>query len=351
MPDRDYVEQLAQQRFQGRFRNEFLAAIDRLTEDFPFERIVSLIEQGDIEAAVSAVGLDPDAFPEMKATNAAALAAAGEETAKVMPRKLSPDGNRIQMTFEPGNPRAERAVDELNTGLMRGLNGGPAITEEGKTAVRNHIRQGLQNGDNPRTIARRMRGSWDAQAKAYRGGMIGLTDTQAGHVRNAEEQLRSGDPRELRKYLNRKLRDKRFDRSVIKAINEGTAVPEKTINNAVSGYHRKYVKFRSEVVARDQSLSALTRGQEESIDQAIQDGFVAEEQVVKEWITAGDDRVRNAHRMIPQMNRGGVRRQQSFDTPLGPLRFPRDPQGSAANTIQCRCTLAIRVDQREGVSV
>ena len=354
--DKDYIERLANQRFQGEFRNAFLAAIDQLTESMSFEQIVSLIEAGDIEGAVEAVGLEPENFENMQAVNAAAVAAAGAETARRVPARKSPpqrppdptDGgtsrsgggdSRIKFSFNPGNPKAERAVDDLNTGLMRGLNGGPAITEEGKKAVRDHIRQGLENGDNPRTVARRMRGTWDSKAKAFRGGMIGLTDKQSKFVRNAERQLRSGDPTELRKYLGRRLRDKRFDRSILKAINDGTPVPEKTINNAVSGYNRKYIKFRSETVARDQALSALTQGQEESIDQAIRDGAVKGEQVVQTWLTARDERVRSSHRFVNGQKR---KRGEAFNTPLGPLRFPRDPQGTPANVIQCRCTMTIQ---------
>lgn len=327
---RRYLEELAEQRFQGELRNSFLAALDRLASDMAFERVVELIEAGDVEAAVQAVGLVPESFPEMQAATAAAVAAGGNATRDVLPPK-----ERARFVFEPGNPRAERAVDQLNTGLMRGLGGGPAITDEGQRAVRAHIRAGLEQGKNPRAVARQMRGTWDPKAKAYRGGMIGLTDSQAASVRRAEAQLRSGDPGELRKYLGRKLRDKRHDRTILRAINEGTAVPESTIEKAVANNYRKAVKFRSETVARDQALSALSQGQEEALDQMVEGGYVRDEDLVKEWVHAHDDRVRNAHRRIPGMNRGGIRRGEAFDTPLGPMRFPRDPQGTAANTINC----------------
>jgi hypothetical protein len=344
--DRDYIERLAQERFQGRYREEFLRALDQLTADFAFEDIARMIEVGDIEGAVQAVGLEPENFANVAAVTSTAVTAAGQETGKIIPVRQR-GNDKIKFVFRPGNPRAEAAVDMLNTGLMRGLNGGPAITEEGKRAVREHIRRGLQNGENPRKIARRMRGTWDKAAGAYRGGMIGLTDTQARHVANAEAQLRSGDPTQLRKYLGRKLRDKRFDRTVLKAIREGTPLSEEQIDKMVKGYTRKYVKFRSETVARDQALSALTEGQQQALDQAVQDGHVRNDEIVQEWRTAADDRVRNAHRAIPRMNPGGKPRGEPFDTLLGPLRYPRDPQGSRANTIQCRCALAPRIRRRQ----
>lgn len=340
MARRDYIERLAQERFQGELRDEFLAALRRITDDFEFERIARLIEAGDVESAVQAVGLDPLRFGEMVNISTSAFSAGGAATAAVI---------GAGFVFNPGNPRAEQAVDELHTGLMRGLHGGPAITEEGIRAIRTFIRRGLEDGKNPRTIARQIRGKYDYRLKAYQGGIIGLTDKQAIHVLNAERQLRSEDPKELRKYLGRKLRDKRFDSIVIGAINGKNKLTETQIQNMVHGYTRKYIRFRSEVVARDQALLALSRGQEEAISQAVAGGVIQGHEVRQHWITAQDDRVRNAHRAIPGMNPGGVRRGESFRTPLGHMRYPRDPQGSAANRIQCRCTLSVRIVKNRSV--
>jgi len=342
---RDMIERLAQERFQGRMRGAFLRSLDKIKSELTLEEIARRIEQGDIEGAVRAVGLTPDNFGEMREATAASVAAGGAETGKFVPPRTGSGGDKIKFQFKPGNSRAEAAVDELHVEAMRGLRGGPAITEEGAKAIRAQIRAGIERGDNPRTTARRIRGRWNPQTKKFDGGILGLTDTQAGHVRNAEAQLRSGNKTELRKYLGRKLRDKRFDRTVLKAINEGTSLDEASIQKMVTGYERKYVQFRAETIARDQTLSALTRGQEEALDQAVEAGHTDNQSIRRFWQTAGDDRVRNAHQRIPGMNRGGVRRDQRFETPLGPLRFPRDPQGTPANTIQCRCSLAVRIDE------
>ena len=347
---RDYIERLAKQRFEGEYRNRFLDALDKIAGDIDLDELASLIEQGNVDGAVRAVGLEPTAFSAMAAVTGSAIAASGRETSRIVPPRTGRDGGKVKFVFRPGNPRAEAAVNDLNTELMRGLRGGPAITREGANAIREHIREGLRNGDNPRVVARRIRGTWDSQARAFRGGIIGLTDSQRQTVSRAERQLRSGDPKELRKYLGRKLRDKRWDRSVLKAINEGKPLPEKTIRNAVDNYTRKYTQFRAETVARDQALTALQQGQEEALDQAIDEGHVTNNQIVREWQTALDDRVRHAHRQIPGMNPGGRRRGEAFQTPLGPLRYPRDPQGTARNTIQCRCALSVRI-QDDGTGV
>ncbi|MEK6323606.1 MAG: phage minor head protein [Acidobacteriota bacterium] len=64
----------------------------------------------------------------------------------------------------------------------------------------------------------------------------------------------------------------------------------------------------------------------------------------KQWLTADDERVRISHRLI----NGQVREiDKPFDVPIGivgliagsteELLYPRDPKGSAANTVNCRC--------------
>jgi hypothetical protein len=55
------------------------------------------------------------------------------------------------------------------------------------------------------------------------------------------------------------------------------------------------------------------------------------------WVKTNDSRTRDAHRAVPDMNPEGVGMDEPYRTPLGPLMFPRDPNGSGANTIQCRC--------------
>lgn len=65
----------------------------------------------------------------------------------------------------------------------------------------------------------------------------------------------------------------------------------------------------------------------------------------KEWIAIHDDRTRKTH-----SNHGGVDGEiRGLDEPFSNgLQFPGDPEGSAAETIQCRCTMGYiaRRDER-----
>lgn len=62
----------------------------------------------------------------------------------------------------------------------------------------------------------------------------------------------------------------------------------------------------------------------------------------KYWLDADDDRVRNAHRVAGEQyglrgDPGPIPVSKPFIVGGEKLMFPRDPKGSAANTIQCRC--------------
>jgi hypothetical protein len=50
-----------------------------------------------------------------------------------------------------------------------------------------------------------------------------------------------------------------------------------------------------------------------------------------------DKNVRAAHLEIPLMNPAGVKLSECFVTPLGLMRYPLDPLGTAANVLGCRC--------------
>ena len=338
MLTRDYIQEIAL-TFEGRMRKAFLDSMNNISKKIDVDRIADIIRTGHIESAVQLIDISDADFVPLRETTASAISSGGRATIQTLPAVLV-GGQRIKISFNPGSRRAMEAVDNLHTHLIR------EIGESTRDAIRTRIRTGLEFGTGPREIARSIRGKYDYVAKQYRGGVIGLTKHQEGWVTNAERQLRSGDPREMRKYLKRKLRDRRHDRQILTAINEGVPLNEATVRNATDSYRRRAVKYRAEVIARDQAIEALSVGQNTAVSEFLGTGAVQERDILQFWIDAGDARVRDAHAMVPGMNAGGVRRGEMFETPLGPLLRPRDrssPGSSAANTIQCRCSLSIRV--------
>ena len=340
MPSRKYIQQLANERYEGEIRNAVEAAIEQIADEATLGELERLIRSGDIEGVVSLVTSKvPDAFDRVRDAEIAAMAAAGRETMTVIP-PTERNGQRVALKFNPGNARAVQRVNEIHSELIR------EITEETRGAIRDELRASLDAGENPRTAGRRIRGVWNPNTKRHEGGVLGLTRHQADIARRARERLVSGDPNELRRYLGMKLRDKRYDRTVLNAIENGTEIDADKVEDMAAAYRRKSVQRRAETVARDQSLAALDAGQDSAMDQGIDENVIRDEDVIEEWSTSGDSRVREMHQAVPSMNRGGVRRGEMFETPLGPLRKPRDRQspGSVpANVIQCRCSRYIRV--------
>lgn len=60
----------------------------------------------------------------------------------------------------------------------------------------------------------------------------------------------------------------------------------------------------------------------------------------KEWLTAGDSRVRSGNKGFNHVNADGERVPQDeyFERTGEPLEYPGDPAGSAGNVCRCRCT-------------
>ena len=102
-----------------------------------------------------------------------------------------------------------------------------------------------------------------ARKGASKGGIIGLTERQAGYVVNARRQLEELDAG----YFERKLRDRRFDRTVAKAIREGKPLAQSDIDRIVGRYSDRLLFYRGETIARTEGLTALNAGRHEGIQQ------------------------------------------------------------------------------------
>ena len=345
MPARDYIQRLASDRYDGEIQNAVEAALEQIANQVTLSDLAEAIERGDEEQVIRLITDQiPGAFDQVRTAELAAMGAAGVATMGVVPAAERGD-QRIAVKFNKGNSRAVRGVDRIHVELIR------EITEETRDTIRDEIRASLRDGDNPRVAGRRIRGKWNPVTRRHDGGVLGLTRHQADITRRARERLLSGDPAEMRKYLGMKLRDKRFDRTVINAIEEGGAIPKAKAEKMAAAYRRKSVQRRAETIARDQSLAALDSGQDSAIEQAKDEGIIRDEDVVEFWVTSRDSRVRDVHQAVPTMNSQGVRKNQLFETPLGPLLKPRhrgSPGSVPANLIQCRCTRFMQVRQQGG---
>lgn len=182
-------------------------------------------------------------------------------------------------------------------------------------------------------------GRLNKQTGKREGGIVGLTSQQAGYVTNARAQLEGLDAG----YFDRKLRDKRFDRLVAKAIREDKPLSRADIDRVTGRYADKLLAHRGEVIARTESIAALHAGQFEAARQLVDSGKVRADQITKVWDSTGDARTRPSH---AAMDGQTVGLNEPFVTPNGALMMhPHDTSlgAPADETIQCRCFMAIRV--------
>jgi len=303
----------------------FISAIEAIRTRVPAETIARMIERRDftsLEAAFAGHFTSTEWQPYGKAIEQAVLAGvkATSSTQGVI--------NGAQADFEIAvglNPRLEQFALTMTSTRIR------EIDQTTRDTIRQVLQRGLTAGDDPFAIARQIRGS------------IGLTRRQEAAVSNYERMLRALDP----EALERKLRDRRSDASVGRAIANDKALTDAQIRSLVDRYRDRYVKYRANVIARTESIRAVQGAQWELFQDMINKGQIDARQVRRTWINTNDGHVRNSHVQIPQINPRGVGQAEAFTSPLGPILYPGDPSALAANTIQCRCAVFARIISRD----
>lgn len=170
-------------------------------------------------------------------------------------------------------------------------------------------------------------------------GQVQLTTIQNRWVANFERKLRRNPSEALRN----KLRDKRFDRTLLR----GEPLTESQIARMTARYREKYLRHRTHLIARQELLRA-SNGAHQVVWENAETQGVLPRGARKFWVNMHDTHVRHSHRMIPILNPGGVAISASFVTPLGRLRYPLDPLGVAEDVIGCRCIHVFDTANPEG---
>jgi hypothetical protein len=333
----DRIEKLMAD-WEPKVRDAVLASFRQIRDRVEIARLKALIKAGDVAGTLQAIGLDPANFRPLSAVLAAMFEAGGLDATAGIKVVRGPLGFRIAPLFDVRAPSADFWIRTHTTDLIR------QITEDQRVMVAQAMlpltsgADPLLTGDTPQKIALDLVGRVSGVTGHREGGLIGLTSQQAEWARRYEIELGGGIVPPDANALTRKLRDKRFDRTVAKAIREGTPIPAKTREAMAAAYRNRTLRYRAETIALNEASTSLHQSQIEAWDQAVGRGAVAADKVKRFWITAGDDHVRPLHRKVPGMNKDGVGLHQEFQTPKGPAMQPGwrfDPG--------CRCRVRVRV--------
>lgn len=322
-----------------RLRRLFLSAFYGIKDAAQIGLITRMLENRDIDGALRAVNLDPLMFRDLDKGIGDAFEAGGRIAATEIPTLTQPSGHRLAIMFNARNPRAEAWLKDRSSTLVT------QIVADQRVAIRQHLEAGMAVGQNPRDIALDLVGRISSVTGKREGGVIGLTASQEQWARNYAMELAAGDPA----ALTRALRDKRFDRTIAKAIKTGTPIPADLQAKMVATYRNRALKFRADTIGRTEALTSLNTAQAEAFRQGIDAGQIQQQHVRKIWRSAMDDRVRESHRVL---NSESVGFNDAFVSPTGArLMHPGDTSlgATAQDVIQCRCVVQYRVDHLANV--
>jgi hypothetical protein len=342
-PTQRQIFEALEERFGRAVAVAFTESVNDLRAGVSLSEVIAALEAGDIERAVRAFNLDPSAMRPLERSIALAYETAGGQVAASITAAANRSGLRTVMRFNLRNPRAEQWLVEM------ALRNTTAFTADQVDTLREALRSGMEAGRGPRNTALDVAGRINRQTGRRVGGVIGLTGQQSGYVASARAELASGDPAQMRNYLTRSLRDKRFDATVREAIENGVPVDADTITRATGQYSDTLLRQRGETIARTESLQALNAGQNQAFRQSIDDGLVEADAITKEWDSAGDGRVRDAH---ADMDGDTVTMDEAFTSPSGArLMHPLDGSlgAPASEIISCRCRVSYKVDHFRGL--
>lgn len=303
---------------ERRFRRVFQEAIALILDEYTLSELADLLEAGKLEEALEAVDR---AAIKISNSYGEALSQSARDTAAW----LSTSALTVEVSFDQTNYRAVAIMQENKLRLIR------EFSAEQKAAVRQALTEGIKEGANPREQARNFRNA------------IGLTRKQEAAVRNYRRMLEGAGRgvSDSSEALERKLRDRRFDRSVARAIRDGKPLTKAQVDLMVGRYRERYIKYRAEVIGRTEALRAVHQGTQEMYRQAVEQGAMSSTEYKHKWVSARDKRVRDSHRHL----NGLVRMEgETFPGNDGALKYPGDPDAPASETVQCRCCLSTRLD-------
>lgn len=296
-------------RFEPRLRIAFLAAVEAKREKVDVKALAKAYEANDTAAILSIVGITSTNLIPLLEPLRAIFQRAGEAVNE------APLLARASFAFDGINVRAIGALRDYGGRLIR------QVTADQRAATLSVVEGLLRDGANPRTAA------------SVLSAIVGLTDKQSAAVANYATYLR-----DLRnEALLRRLRDRRFDGQVRRAIQQGKPLPEAKITALVERYRARMLRFRGETIARTESIRAANLGAHEGFRQAAERGDVDATALRRFWEVGRDERTCPVCKEVPKLNARGVGMDEPFRLPGGltamrPTLHPR-----------CRCTVSYRL--------
>ena len=219
----------------------------------------------------------------------------------------------VGISFDPTSPQVIEAMQRNRAKFI------VEMTTDQRLSINQTLAQAMREGQNAQAAAVRLREA------------LGLTSYQQSMVQNYRSLLETNN----RQALDRALRDRRYDRGLENAIEEGEILPEERINVMVDRYRERLLRMRADTIALTEGGRILEETRFLSTQQSVDDAGIPRNQAVKQWVTTRDGRERDTHAAMD----GQARLiDDYFDSPSGAqLLYPHDDRAPPGETIRCRC--------------
>lgn len=323
----------------------FLDSMADITDSIIISQLITALDKRDIDVAIAVLNIDDAAFAPLRAALTNAYVTGGALGAGVFKAAKDVSGARVVVRFDLTNPQAERQIGQLVSRITG------QISQQSRNAVRETVLAGYQQGRGPRDIALDIAGRINKATGRREGGIISISDKQAADAANFRSRLTSGDPEKMKAALRMKLRDKRFDRTIIKAIEDGKPISKADADKMFARYSDNALRLRAETIARTETGNAVMRAQHEAFRQGLEKTGHTEDAVTRTWRDSGDSRVRESHDAMNGQTVKGL--QETFVTPEGAqLMRPLDSSLGAPldEIISCRCVEEVNIDFTEDLT-
>ncbi len=229
-----------------------------------------------------------------------------------------------RIVFDPTDPK----IAELTHKIVQEI--GYDLTLKQKEAFRYIVLQGQLDGKDAKKIA--------ADFRLF----VGLTDKQIQAVENYRKLLENGS----KQALGRLLRDKSFDSE----ISSGKPLTQKQIDDMVNAYRRNMLRYRADTIARTNTGDIVNTAIENASKQALETAGLAGEELIKEWRSLRDKKVRFTHSNHGGMDGQKVGIDEQFISPSGArLNHPHDSSAPISETANCRCRMLVYLKPRDRI--
>lgn len=249
-------------RLQPAIAAALIASLDRL-QDLITEREFRAFLNG--ETTVDALLSDTviaRAFVGYRTAIRSAVQNGVRLTIPDIPVRTGREAPTVTALFNFLDPRVIDGIRGLETAAIN------TLAEQTKEVVRAYVENGIRDGKNVRDIARGLR------------SVIGLAPHQEKYVSNLERELRELSP----KFRDRVLRDRRYDRTILKAIESGKPLSEKQISDITSAYRRRFAAHNTEVVTRQTTIDAFRVGRRTAWESAVELGYIDGDTLFRVWV-------------------------------------------------------------------